>query len=264
MGDTTELFRIVTLSFLADGGDGYPFPTGPAANRVDLTEEGVQTGDATFADDGTEQDALAEYLFDNFFNTPFDEADTGPALDERIQNLNFRDDTVLGNSIVMPPTDDAMTIDFEGFASGTVITDQFEGATFSTLSEFGVMIFDSGNVTGGDDDLASDVLGNLLFISEDGDSSDADDSAKGGVITVDFDELTNVTDIRLIDIEEKSGKITLFGADDVILGTFDIPGLEDNSVQTLALNTESVISMDIQFRDRGAIAELDFSPVEVI
>ncbi|PSN16041.1 bifunctional metallophosphatase/5'-nucleotidase [filamentous cyanobacterium CCT1] len=128
VGDTAETFRIVTLNFLAEpnfddagnfigGGDGYPFPnlnTDPTvgevgdpaviarANVTQLTQDGIQTGDATFADDGTEQDALAEYLFDNFLNTPFDEEDTGRALDERIQNLNFREDSVLGDSTGEP------------------------------------------------------------------------------------------------------------------------------------------------------------------
>ena len=96
-------YRIVTLNFLAGGGDGYPFPSGASANRVDLYDQdvdgvadGLRTGDAVFADDGTEQDALAEFLFDNFATseTAFDEADTGPALDERIQNLAFRTDSV--------------------------------------------------------------------------------------------------------------------------------------------------------------------------
>ncbi|AFL75629.1 ExeM/NucH family extracellular endonuclease [Thiocystis violascens] len=104
VGDATETFRIVTLNFLAGGGDGYPFPTGPEANRVDLTDlddndepDRNFTGDATFVDNGSEQDALAEYLLDRF-NTPesvFDQEDTGRDLDERIQNLDFRDDTVL-------------------------------------------------------------------------------------------------------------------------------------------------------------------------
>ena len=40
------------------------------------------------------------------------------------------------------------------------------------------MIFDSANPTGGDQDLASDTLGGLLIISEDGDSSDPDDNAR--------------------------------------------------------------------------------------
>ncbi|MEM0981919.1 MAG: 5'-nucleotidase, partial [Cyanobacteria bacterium P01_H01_bin.58] len=114
VGDVNEEFRMVTLDFLArprfddngdfiGGGDGYSFPNlnDPdviaRVNPVALEQEGVQTGDATFADDGTEQDALAEYLLDNF-NTPetaFVEVDTGRNLDERIQNLNFREDTVL-------------------------------------------------------------------------------------------------------------------------------------------------------------------------
>ncbi|MEL6319399.1 MAG: 5'-nucleotidase C-terminal domain-containing protein, partial [Cyanobacteria bacterium J06626_14] len=261
VGDTNETFRIVTLSFLADGGDGYPFPTDASANRVDLTQEGVQTGDATFADDGTEQDALAEFLFDNFFETSFDQVDTGRDLDERIQNLNFREDTILDGS---GSGGGSTVIDFEGFASGTVVTDQFEGATFSTLSEFGVMIFDSGNITGEDEDLASDVLGNLLIISEDGDSSDADDAARGGTVTVEFDELTSVNDITLIDIEETGGTVVLLGADDAVLETFEIPALDNNSVQTIALNTESVSSMEITLVGSGAIAELDFNTAEVV
>ncbi len=101
VGDADVAIRIVTLSFLADGGDGYPFPTGEDANRVDLFEgedETTRSGDADFADDGTEQDALAEYLLDNYLDTPFSEADTGRDLDERIQNLNFREDDIFADS----------------------------------------------------------------------------------------------------------------------------------------------------------------------
>lgn len=101
VGDANQTFRIVTLNFLADGGDSYPFPTGESANRVDLydlngdgTADESLTGDATFAFDGTEQDALAEYLDDNFATTPFAEDDVDPTGDMRIQNLNFREDNV--------------------------------------------------------------------------------------------------------------------------------------------------------------------------
>ncbi|WP_200345902.1 bifunctional metallophosphatase/5'-nucleotidase [Halochromatium glycolicum] len=119
-GDANELFRVVTLGFLAaprfddtgnfiGGGDGYPFPNtnlDPAVgetadldtfNRIDprsLVEEGPASGNAVFADDGSEQDALAEYLFANYWTQPFDGDDTGRSEDERIQNLAFRDDTV--------------------------------------------------------------------------------------------------------------------------------------------------------------------------
>jgi 2',3'-cyclic-nucleotide 2'-phosphodiesterase (5'-nucleotidase family) len=116
VGDANRTFRMVTLGFLADGGDGYPFPTGESANRVDLnqTEEAPRTGDATFAPDGSEQDALAEYLFDNFFETPFAEEDTDPSGDTRIQNLAFREDTVLGEGLGTPPT----PIDEPDFSGG--------------------------------------------------------------------------------------------------------------------------------------------------
>lgn len=121
--------KIVTLGFLAaprfdengvftGGGDGYPFPNtntdpalgevGPDAARVNITfleREGVQTGIATFADDGTEQDALAEYLAANHATaeTAFDEADAGRDEDARIQNLNFREDTIFDVDLPATP-----------------------------------------------------------------------------------------------------------------------------------------------------------------
>jgi 2',3'-cyclic-nucleotide 2'-phosphodiesterase (5'-nucleotidase family) len=99
VGNPERTFRTVTLNFLASGGDGYPFPE---RDRVDLVTEtssnpdpASRTGVATFAPDGSEQDALAEFLAANFSETPFDVEDVEPALDTRIQNLAFREDTVL-------------------------------------------------------------------------------------------------------------------------------------------------------------------------
>ena len=103
VGDTERTYRIVTLNFLASGGDDYPFPNFPNTNRVDLpavlTEE-QSGGQAYFAAPGTEQDALAEYLATNFLETPFATTDVGPEIDERIQNLAFRTDSL----IITPPT----------------------------------------------------------------------------------------------------------------------------------------------------------------
>ncbi len=132
VGDPNELFRIVTLDFLAlprfkDGefigaGDGYPWPntnTDPEAgeladpdvlarvNPVLLEQEGVATGVATFSDDGTEQDALAEYLVENFGSaeTAFDQADVGPEGDARIQNLAFQDGDIALPTLGDPTAD---------------------------------------------------------------------------------------------------------------------------------------------------------------
>ncbi len=119
VGDTSRTLRIVTLNFLAGGGDGYPFPEGESANRVDLVEEGAaRTGFATAADDGSEQDALAEYLVENFAGTPFDIEDVSPAEDMRIQNLDFREDTVLDGVEIGGENDDEITSDKEFIDAG--------------------------------------------------------------------------------------------------------------------------------------------------
>jgi 2',3'-cyclic-nucleotide 2'-phosphodiesterase (5'-nucleotidase family) len=81
VGDPNRTFRIVTLTFLAGGGDGYPFPNFPATNRID-------TGIG-------EQQALQDFLTANFNATPFNIPDVDVAQDTRIQNLAARSDTVI-------------------------------------------------------------------------------------------------------------------------------------------------------------------------
>lgn len=100
VGDLTQEFRVVTLDFMAGGGDNYPFPdlTLDRVNHVNLEDlaAGATTGDATFAADGTEQDVLAEYLLEyhNTEATAYALEDVGRESDLRIQNLNYRDDSV--------------------------------------------------------------------------------------------------------------------------------------------------------------------------
>lgn len=97
-------FRIVTLDFLVEGGDNYPYQDFIAADaafaaRVDLTGEGggaVDPGAAGFAASGSEQDALAEYMAAHHAAAPYAVADTPAALDERIQNLKQRGDGLAG------------------------------------------------------------------------------------------------------------------------------------------------------------------------
>ncbi len=69
VADAPAAIRVVTLSFLLTGGDGYPFrnfvTANPSfANVVALNADTVPDGGqvATFAAEGTEQDAFAEYL----------------------------------------------------------------------------------------------------------------------------------------------------------------------------------------------------------
>ena len=90
-GNANREIRIVTLDFLADGGDGYPFDAF-GENRVDLATTLTDAGAATAAAPGTEQDALAEFLLANFNSdtNAFNTAETDPLEDTRIQNLEVR------------------------------------------------------------------------------------------------------------------------------------------------------------------------------
>lgn len=105
-GDPAREIRVVTLDFLAGkftgagyagpvGGDSYPWGF-PLTDLVELgTALAGDDGASTFADPGSEQDALAEFLLANFAGgTPFSEAETDIDGDERIQNLSGRADTV--------------------------------------------------------------------------------------------------------------------------------------------------------------------------
>ena len=119
VGNADRIIKMATINFIANGGDGYPFPS-PLAGRVDLAGEavqfnasdpefpdtngngvidesaGVDPGLVDFADVGTEQEALAEYLAHFYSDRPFDIAETSPLDDQRVQNLGItgREDTV--------------------------------------------------------------------------------------------------------------------------------------------------------------------------
>jgi 5'-nucleotidase/UDP-sugar diphosphatase len=88
VGDHNRTFRMVTLGFLADGGDSY-YPLTLASGRANL----APTSGNTFLVDGSEQWALAAYLTNI---QVFSVADTAPTEDQRIQNLSQRTDTVTG------------------------------------------------------------------------------------------------------------------------------------------------------------------------
>jgi len=94
--------RMVTLGFLADGGDGYPLGRLTTPMRVDLdAEDAIDPAKfpwtaAAFSPPGHEQDALAEYLaVTTSLDYPYARAETPPEGDLRIQNLAERSDAVL-------------------------------------------------------------------------------------------------------------------------------------------------------------------------
>ncbi|ELS05317.1 heme peroxidase family protein,putative calcium-binding protein [Xenococcus sp. PCC 7305] len=151
-----------------------------------------------------------------------------------------------------------INFDEGSLAAGTVITDQFTGINISTSSEFGVMLFDTDNVTGEDFDLAATGIGNVLIISEDGDASDPDDKATGGLLTIEFDGPVEVTGLGFLDIEEEGGFIDFFDQNYQLIETIEIDNAGNNRLQELNLNATDVARLDINLAGSGALTELDF------
>lgn len=102
-GDTSKIYKVVTLDFLAGGGDGYPFVAN-SFNRINLDTAVKDSMAARFAGNGTEQDAFAEYMLARHATSPYNVRDTSIVGDKRIQLLNAREDDIF------PETNPAITI----------------------------------------------------------------------------------------------------------------------------------------------------------
>lgn len=126
---------LVTLDFLAGGGDGYPFAD---LALTGLTDTGIG-----------EQQALSEFLTDNFPEDgpdAFDISDNPVAEDMRIQNLAERADTI--GQAELPPTPVAtgeITFDvIAEFQGEGEEPDDNEGAAESVAHEDGLLYVTNG------------------------------------------------------------------------------------------------------------------------
>ncbi|WP_299473286.1 choice-of-anchor I family protein [uncultured Roseibium sp.] len=240
VGDSAESFRIVTLNFLANAGDEI-LSTLSNPNRVDLIDldsDGVDddafTGDATFAADGSEQDALAEYLDDNFNpengGTAYDEADTGPVDDERIQNLTFREDTVF-EGIVFDDDDEleaTIVADFEGDSGDP---DDPEGASEVVAHEDGLLYVTNGANDRIDIfDIAGNTLANTIPLGGlDGYDGVQSVAVKNGLVAAAISRApVEETNFGVTKLVEQPGFVAVFDASTLaLITTVDVGNLPD-------------------------------------
>ena len=156
---------------------------------------------------------------------------------------------------------EAEILDFEAedIAAGTIVTDQFANLEISS-DELPVMIFDTANPTGLDTDLASDTLGHVLILSEDGDSSDPDDNATGGKIYFDWDSPVDLESIGLLDVESAGGSIMLYDDRDRLLGSYDTSYLtSDGGAGLVPLDRQDVSRLELNLTSSGAVTQLNFA-----
>ena len=154
------------------------------------------------------------------------------------------------------------TIDFNDLSRGTVVDNEYssQGVTISGVTSAGVsgraMIFDTNSPTGGDTDLASDNLDNVLIISEDGDHCDPDDNARGGLLRFDFADGAKVQSLTFFDIEEGAAVRFYNEAGDLIATRHVVT--DDNGQLVADFHIDGVFRMDVQLNGSGAVDNLVF------
>jgi hypothetical protein len=108
-----------------------------------------------------------------------------------------------------------------------------------------------------DNDLASDTLDNVLILSEDGDSTDPDDNARGGTFEFTFDEQVTLESIGIFDIE-KAGVIIAYDEAGSVLGVLDTIVTGNNQAGTVEVGLEGVSRVDVTLVESGAITDLTY------
>ena len=196
-------------------------------------------------------------------------------------------------NVTAPSTPDSLwlpTIDFERAASqsalnsGDVITDQFASlgvhVTTNDPVNHPAMIFDSSAPTGGDTDLGtpnqafggpgvgnggSGGLGindvardNVLIISENANSANPDDNARGGTLIFTFDNPVMLDEIGLLDIDNADATLLLYDSNGDLIQSTNVSGEGNNSYQTVALDALGVSRLEVVFEGSGAITDLVF------
>ncbi|MEP3677061.1 MAG: cadherin-like domain-containing protein [Sulfitobacter sp.] len=158
------------------------------------------------------------------------------------------------------------TIDFNNLATGETVTDQFADLGVQVSANAAgngvdqAMIFDTNAPTGGDSDLATSNLNNVLIISEDGDSSDPDDNAAGGSLTFSFDDPVTIKSLTFLDIEE-TATIRFFDANGDLISEQFVEPTQNNGQSVVQLSVPGTSSFEIVLQGSGAIDNLVFEEV---
>lgn len=213
---------------------------------------------------------------------------------------NFDDTTkviVFETSPECPPN-----VDVDGLPAGTILTDQFAGVSITTHNpnKFPAMLFDSENPTGGDTDLGSphkdfggpgvgsggraglpgensQPQGMVIIISEDGDSNDPDDRAKGGELIFEFEYDAHVSVLSFLDVDEapKNPTVRLYDRDGNEFWNDKAPALGDNSYVEMPVDQTGVAKLVVDFPGSGSVdgvffcdeapgsGDMDFDIIEI-
>lgn len=237
----------------------------PATRLEKILAMGIDGCDCVNFDAEVELTAAAEYV-------PPSDGPFGPGGGACPANIDFETDA-LGN-----PLATGQILDSEWALNGVHITTHNPG-------RHPAMVFNSAAPTGGDSDLGapngnfggpghgnggragfpganSQSHGNILIISEDGNSSDPDDNGGGGTIIFTFDFPVRIDQVSILDVDndEAGGTITAYrdAAGVIEVVSVEVLGLGDNSFQVLPVRADGVQRLEIDLPSSGGIPFITF------
>ncbi len=195
--------------------------------------------------------------------------------------------TLLGFATLHANPAQAAVVNFSEFSDGQIVTDvtTVQGVTLSVSGQGRVprridparplrdlMIFDStcgggaddSNCSGGDPDLFfGDQFGNVLIISENNDSTDPDDAARGGTITFTFPQAIFLKSIAYLDGDERRpATFTTFNGSTEVESLSNV-GAGDNEFVTVdGFSNTKVTRLEVTLPGSGAIDDVNYAVPE--
>ncbi|MFH0946307.1 MAG: hypothetical protein V2A76_13995 [Planctomycetota bacterium] len=160
--------------------------------------------------------------------------------------------------------------------AGTIISDTQPWSEFMTITASGgasPILLDSGNPTGGDNDLATpgtgsgntEPLGQLLVIGANTTDADHDglvdipqSNPTGGTLIFDFPRNTTLGSLRVVDVDEPGGEIRLRYPDGTV-ETRPIPAGQDNGVQEI-YGAFGVVHMELALTGSAGVGLMVINP----
>jgi len=189
------------------------------------------------------------------------------------------------------------SIDFEettfgvplSFVAGQLITGDFTDQLGVSISAINngvisgdqhpdkVILFDTANPTGGDEDLMTpnpnnptnnEALGMVFIIAEndwdpdnDGIVNVPDDEGLGGEMRFEFDHDVVFHSVKLLDLDEVGADtLRFYDADGALITSLLIPNAADGSVQTMTPHVHGVRTAVLELFGSGAVSNLMFCP----
>jgi hypothetical protein len=237
-------------------GDGDDYVEGGNGDDLIRGDSETREGDVNGGDCDVTSNAGDDELYGGAGNDTI----YGEGGDDYIEG-NGGDDVLYGDHGTDGTTGpQTVTIDFNDLSAGDIVSGQYDGVTISSASGANpAMIFDTDNPTGGDDDLATDNLGNVLILSEDGDSNDPDDNQGGGTFIFDFEGDVRVDSLTFLDNDEGPATLRFYDADGNLTGTQTVDPTAAEGQKVASINVDGVSKMTVTLVGSAAIDNLVYT-----